>query len=186
LCDLPRLLCNLNVTCIHKVPHAIVVFLFASTEYQLVKRNRVLMRKSAFIIIVGVAIVCFARQSNGQGTMSFAPLHLYINGAGAVLPRMSILPNDRAGVDAGLAFLSAFGLPWPGTTQVGGPPMIATSRYIPAEPRSSRVRHAQQPILDLPSVCYNAVNLHSPDIHQTCNVRILLARLGLSKLFPCV
>jgi hypothetical protein len=99
---------------------------------------------------------------------------------------MSILPNDRAGVDAGLAFLSAFGLPWPGTTQLGGPPMIATSRYIPAEPRSSRVRHAQQPILCLPSVCYNAVNLHPPDIHQTCNVRILLARLGLSKLFPCV
>jgi hypothetical protein len=89
LCDLPRPLCNLNVTCIRKVPHAIVVFLFASTEYQLVKRNRALMRKSAFIVIVGVAIVCFARQSNGQGTMSFAPLHLYINGAGAVSPLLN-------------------------------------------------------------------------------------------------
>ena len=85
-CDLPRPLCNLNVTCIHKVPHAIFVFLFVPTGYQLVRCNTALMRKFAFITMVGVAIVCFTRQGNGQGTVSYAPLHLFINGAGGVSP----------------------------------------------------------------------------------------------------
>ena len=44
------------------------------------------MRKSAFITLVGVAIVGFALQGNAQGTMSYAPLHLFINGAGGVSP----------------------------------------------------------------------------------------------------
>jgi hypothetical protein len=32
---------------------------------------------------------------------------------------VSELPNHRAGVDAGFAFLFAFGSHWPGTTQHG-------------------------------------------------------------------
>lgn len=31
-------------------------------------------------------MVCFAHQCNGQGTVSYAPLHLFINGAGGVSP----------------------------------------------------------------------------------------------------
>jgi len=30
--------------------------------------------------------MCFVRQGNGQGTVSYAPLHLFINGAGGVSP----------------------------------------------------------------------------------------------------
>ena len=86
LCDLPRPLCNLIVTCGHKVPYANVARMFEPTSRPPVSCSTALMRKSVFIAMVAVAIVCFARQSNGQGTFSYAPLHLFINGSGGVSP----------------------------------------------------------------------------------------------------
>jgi hypothetical protein len=44
------------------------------------------MRQSMFIRIVGAAIMCLAQQAKAQGTMSYAPLLLFINGAGGVSP----------------------------------------------------------------------------------------------------
>jgi hypothetical protein len=57
-----------------------------------------------------------------------------------------------------------------------------TLLWCPRHPsRNPWARHTQEPVPDIPRVCYNAVNLYSPDIHQTCEVRNMLAWQKLPK-----